>query len=93
MQTGTASTGAILLRELDPKFETQASDNLVYHQPWAILFGFPLFLLVGVCPQGVGKTIMCLCVFAALFVVLNVVLLRKQIFKKKYAARAAKKGK
>ena len=92
MQTGTASTGAILLRELDPKFETQASDNLVYHQPWAILFGFPLFLLVGVCPQSVGQTVMCLCVFAALFGVLNVVLLRKQIFKKKYAARAAKKA-
>jgi len=93
MQTGTASTGMILLREIDPKFETQASDNLVYHQPWAILFGFPLFLLVGVCPQSLGKTIMCLCVFAALFAVLNIVLLRKQIFKKKYAARAAKKGK
>ncbi len=83
MQTGTASTGAILLREIDPKFETQASDNLVYHQPWAILFGFPLFLLVGVAPQGVGKTLMCLGVFAALFIVLNIVLLRKQIFKKK----------
>ena len=90
MQTGTASTGMILLREIDPKFETQASDNLVYHQPWAILFGFPLFLLVGVAPQSFGKTIMCLCVFAALFVVLNIFLLRKQIFKKKYAAKAAK---
>ena len=89
MQTGTASTGAILLREIDPKFETQASDNLVYHQPWAILFGFPLFLLVGVAPQSFGKTIMCLGVFAALFVVLNIVLLRKQIFKKK-AAKATK---
>ncbi len=91
MQTGTASTGMILLREIDPKFETQASDNLVYHQPWAILFGFPLFLLVGVAPQSLGKTIMCMCIFAALFVVLNIFLLRKQIFKKKYAAKAAKK--
>jgi len=90
MQTGTASTGMILLREIDPKFETQASDNLVYHQPWAILFGFPLFLLVGVAPQGLGKTIMCLCIFATLFVVLNIFLLRKQIFKKKYAAKTAK---
>ncbi len=84
MQTGTASTGAILLREIDPKFETQASDNLVYHQPWAILFGFPLFLLVGVAPQSLRKTLMCLGIFAALFVVLNIFLLRKQIFKRKY---------
>lgn len=91
MQTGTASTGAILLREIDPKFETQASDNLVYHQPWAILFGFPLFLLVGVAPKSLGHCVMALCVFAALFVVLNVFLLRKTFFKKKYAAKAAKK--
>ena len=91
MQTGTASTGAILLREIDPRFETQASDNLVYHQPWAILFGFPLFLLVGVAPQSIGKSYITLAVCAVLFVVLNVFLLRKTVFKAKYAAKAAKK--
>ena len=83
MQTGTASTGAILLREVDPKFETQASDNMVYHQPWAILFGFPLFLLLGVAPQSEGKAILTLVIFAVLFVILNIALLRKNIFKKK----------
>ena len=83
MQTGTASTGAILLREIDPKFETQASDNLVYHQPWAILFGFPMFLLLGVAPQSIGKSLMTLGICAILFVVLNILLLRKSIFKKK----------
>ncbi len=83
MLTGTASTGAILLRELDPKFETQASDNLVYHQPWAILFGFPMFLLLGVAPQSVNKSILTLVICVALFVVMNIILLRKFIFKKK----------
>lgn len=83
MLTGTASTGAILLREVDPKFETQASDNLVYHQPWAILFGFPMFLLLGVAPQSVGKTIMTLGICVALLAALNIILLRKFIFKKK----------
>ena len=83
MLTGTASTGAILLREVDPKFETQASDNLVYHQPWAILFGFPMFLLLGVAPQSVGKTLLTLGVCVALLIVMNIILLRKQIFKKK----------
>lgn len=81
--TGTASTGAILLREVDPKFETQASDNLVYHQPWAILFGFPIFLLLGVAPQSIGKCLLTLGLVVILFVVMNVILLRKQIFKKK----------
>ena len=83
MQTGTAPTGAILLREIDPKFETQASDNMVYHQPWAILFGFPMFLLVGVAPQSLGKSFLTLGVCVVLFVILNIALLRKMIFKKK----------
>ena len=83
MLTGTASTGAILLREVDPKFETQASDNLVYHQPWAILFGFPMFLLLGVAPQSVSKSILTLGICLVLLLVLNLILLRKRIFKKK----------
>ena len=83
MLTGTASTGAILLREVDPKFESQASDNLVYHQPWAILFGFPIFLLLGVAPQSVGKCLLTLGICVVLLVVMNVILLRKDIFKKK----------
>lgn len=87
MQTGTASTGVILLREIDPQFETQASDNLVYHMPWAILFGAPMFLLLGVAPQSVGKAWMVLGVCAALFVVFNVILLRRSIFRRKSAEK------
>lgn len=87
MQTGTASTGVILLRELDPKFETQASDNIVYHMPWAILFGAPMFLMVGVAPQSIGKTWMVLGACVGLFVVFNVILLRRSIFKKKAGSK------
>ncbi|MBQ9967365.1 MAG: hypothetical protein IJO88_01420 [Oscillospiraceae bacterium] len=83
MLTGTASTGAILLREVDSKFETQASDNLVYHQPWAILFGFPMFLLLGVAPQSESKAILTLGICIALLAFMNVILLRKYIFRKK----------
>ena len=83
MQTGTASTGAILLRELDPEFRTLASDNMVYHMPWAIPFAAPLFLLMGVAPQSVGKSWMTLGVCVALFFVWNVLLFRRCIFKKK----------
>ena len=82
MQTGTASTGVILLRELDPRFETQASDNLVYHMPWAILFGAPMFLMVGIAPQDPGRAWVVLLLCAALFVVFNIILLRKSLFRK-----------
>ncbi len=83
MQTGTASTGAILLRELDPQFETQAADNLVYHMPWAILFGAPMFLMVGIAPQSVSRCWAVLAVCALLFLAFNVVLLRDTIFRRK----------
>ncbi|MBR6207929.1 MAG: hypothetical protein IKQ69_02925 [Oscillospiraceae bacterium] len=82
MQTGTASTGVILLRELDPRFETQASDNLVYHMPWAILFGAPMFLMVGIAPQDPGRAWVVLLLCAGLFVVFNIILLRKSLFRK-----------
>ncbi len=83
MLTGTASTGVILLRELDPEFRTQASDNLVYHMPWAILFGAPMFLLMGIAPQSVDKAWLTLGVCVLLFALFNVLLLRRIIFRKK----------
>lgn len=83
MQTGTASTGAILLRELDPKFETQAADNLVYHQLWAIVFGFPIMLLMGVAPQSPAKAVITMLIALALFVAFNILLLRRSLFRKK----------
>lgn len=51
--------------------------------PWAILFGAPMFLLVGVAPQSVGKSWMVLGVCAALFVIFNVILFRRSIFRRK----------
>lgn len=83
MLTGTASTGVILLRELDPEFRTQASDNIVYHMPWAILFGAPMLLLIGVVPQSPQKALMIMGLYAVLFVAFNLLLLRRSIFGKK----------
>ena len=85
MQTGTASTGVILLREMDPNFETQASDNIVYHQPWAIVFGFPMLLLLPVAAQSLTKGWITLGILIALFAVMQVIVFRKSIFKKKKA--------
>ena len=83
MLTGTASTGVILLREIDPNFETPASDNLIYQQLWAILFGFPMLLLLGLSPKSLSMTVLTLALLAVLFVAMNVILFRKSIFKGK----------
>ncbi len=83
MLTGTASTGIILLREKDPTFETPAANNLVYQQIWAIVFGFPMLLLLGVAPKGNIQLLVTLGLCILLFAVMMVILLRKQIFRKR----------
>ena len=83
MMTGTASTGVILLREADPKFVTPASDDLVYHQPWAIVFGFPMLLLLGYVARSLTWTFITLGLITLLFAGMELIIFRKYIFKKK----------
>ncbi len=52
MLTGTISSGVILLREIDPKFETPAATNLLTGSSFAIVFGAPMLLLIGLAPQS-----------------------------------------
>lgn len=80
MLTGTASTGIILLREIDNDFKTPASDNLVYQNLPAIVFGFPIMFLATLAPK---QPLLSLAIFFALLIVMNIILFRKQIFKKK----------
>ncbi|MCR5174404.1 MAG: hypothetical protein K6C09_07250 [Oscillospiraceae bacterium] len=83
MLTGTASTGVILLREIDPEFETPASENLVYQNFPAIVFGFPLMLLASFAPKSDTNAYICLAILVAAFIVLNLVLFRSRLRKKK----------
>ena len=87
MLTGTASTGVILLREIDPLFETAASDNVVYQTFPAILLGFPMMLLAAFCPKSDKATYISFGILVAYFVVLNIILFRAQIFKKRKSAK------
>lgn len=80
MLTGTASTGVILLREIDGDFKTPALDNLVYQTFPAIVFGFPMMLLATLAPVRPVLTLLILVVF---FVVMNVILFRSRIFKRR----------
>ena len=86
MLTGTASTGVILLREIDPAFETPASENIVYQNFPAILLGFPMMLVAAFCPKSDIATYITMGVIAAYFIVLNIILFRSLIFKKKTKA-------
>ncbi len=80
MLTGTASTGIILLREIDGDFKTPAADNLVYQNFPAIVFGFPIMLLATLAPV---KPVLTFIILALFFVVMNIILFRSFIFKKK----------
>lgn len=52
MLTGTISSGILLVRELDPAFETPAANNLVSGSGTAVLMGVPVLLLIGIAPQS-----------------------------------------
>ena len=80
MLTGTASTGVILLREIDKDFATPAADNLVYQNFPAIVFGFPMMLLAALAPVEPVKTLLiCIAAFAGM----NIILFRRQLFLRK----------
>ncbi|MBR2047765.1 MAG: hypothetical protein IKC09_10545 [Oscillospiraceae bacterium] len=83
MLTGTASTGVILLREIDGDFKTPVSDNLVYQNFPAMVFGFPILLLATMAPTKPYLTLGIVIVF---FVVINVLLFRSKLFGRKKAS-------
>ncbi len=86
MLTGTASTGVILLREIDPKYETPASNNVVFQSLWAIVFGFPILLLMGYVAKSMLWAYLTLGIIIVLFVLMNALLFRKQL-KERYGKK------
>lgn len=83
MLTGTASNGMILLREIDPKFETPAANNLVLQALAAVVLGFPVLLLVGIAPQSLQSTWITLGILVVFWALLTVFMLRKKVFKRR----------
>ena len=82
MLTGTASTGVILLREINGDFKTPVADNLVYQNFPAMVFGFPILILATMAPTQPYLTLAIVGVF---MVIMNILLFRSLIFKKKKA--------
>lgn len=87
MLTGTASTGMILLREVDPEYKTPVADNLIYQNLPAIVFGFPMMLLATLAPKQPALT---LGILVAFFIVMNLILFRSLIFRRKRRKRTNK---
>ena len=83
MLTGTASTGVILLREIDGDFKTPVADNLVYQNFPAMIFGFPILLLATMAPTKPYVTLGIVVVF---MIFMNILLFRSFLFRKKKAA-------
>lgn len=71
MLTGTISSGILLVREVDPNFETPAAGNLVSGSGTGIAFGAPILILVGL---GAKSTAMLYTVLGIILVYLAVLL-------------------
>ena len=83
MLTGTASNGMILLREVDPKFETPAATNLVLQSIPAIAFGGAILLVLDYCPKGLKEACVTLGILVAAFIIYTFIIFRRNIFKSK----------
>jgi len=83
MLTGTASTGVILLREIDPEFKTPACTNMVFQTLWSVILGAPVLLLMSFVASSWTKLFIGLGIFVVYFIVLYLIIFKDKIFKKK----------
>lgn len=81
--TGTASNGMILLKEIDPNYETPASDIYIQCQLSAMIFVAPLLLILNFSTGSLMNTLITLGIFVVLFIAYNLFIFRESIFKKK----------
>lgn len=56
MMTGTISSGILLLREIDPNYETPAANNLITGSSFAIIFAAPMLIFIGLAIESVLMT-------------------------------------
>lgn len=76
MMTGTISSGVLLLRELDPKLETPAGNNLVVGSSFGILLGAPVLVLVGLATKSPAMCFITLGLAAAYLVILDFIIFK-----------------
>ncbi len=72
MLTGTISSGVLLLREIDPYFDTPAANNLLTGSSFGIAFGAPLLVLISMAAKS---DVMVFVVLGLIFIYLAALLL------------------
>ena len=82
MLTGNIANGMILVREIDSDFNTPAGDDLVIGASAAIMFGFPLLLLIAQAPRQ-GNLWWVFIVIVIYFLSLVTFMIKDVLFKKK----------
>ena len=72
----------ILLREIDPNYDTPAATNIVLQNIPSVIMLAPLLLTLGFAAKSLTNTFIALGIYVVLFVGYNVFLFRRKIFKK-----------
>ncbi|MBR6006827.1 MAG: hypothetical protein IK064_04300 [Clostridia bacterium] len=80
MMTGTIGSGILLLREIDPEYNTPAANNLVLGSSYGILFGAPLLILV---TTAAKSDLLCYIVMGIIVVYFALLMLFIRFFKGK----------
>lgn len=76
--TGTASNGMILLKEIDPNFETPTNRIFILSQFPAMLFVAPILLLLNFTGESLKSAIIACAIFFILFLGYTIFLFRKR---------------
>lgn len=73
MLTGTISSGILLLREIDPDYETPAANNLISGSAFGIAFGAPLLILISLAAKSPLMSIIVLGLLVIYFIALFII--------------------
>lgn len=82
MMTGTISSGVLLLREIDPDLKTPAANNLITGSGFAIIFGAPMLVFIGLAIESTVMTFVTLGLCAVYFAVLMLFIFKVNVRKK-----------
>ncbi|MDO5448582.1 MAG: sodium:glutamate symporter, partial [Clostridia bacterium] len=83
MLTGTIGSGVLLLREIDPNYETPAANNLVLGSSFGVIMAIPMLILIGEAAQGYSQSLLTLILVIAYYFVLAAIALVPSFKKKK----------
>jgi ESS family glutamate:Na+ symporter len=83
MMTGTISSGILLLREIDPELKTPAANNLITGSSFAIIFGAPMLVFIGMAWKSTVMTFVTLGLCVIYFILMMLFIFKVKIRKRK----------